>query len=110
MEILRRPTAVDVFRGRIPNGGFQDKHGVFHVEFDPSTEQASVIVLDSVAIIKNTQIDDLDPIRDYIEPDALNRIIGRGKPGDTGVKKVHFVYGEFEVVVEPTGDLWLNWA
>lgn len=91
--------------GAITNGG-PPGNDSFHVSFDPTMDDIAVVIVDTVATIKNTDQERLDPLVEAVDPEALNRIAFEA---DVGTREITFTYSGFHGTVDPDGDLWLDW-
>lgn len=95
--------------GTTPDGGETcDSRDVFHVSFDPDDESVVEVVTDAVAVIHNVEPDELDPLHEAVDVDALEALVApdADRPG---ADEVQFVYEGLAVVVDGEGDVWLRW-
>lgn len=95
--------------GPYPNGGFGDERDVFHVSFDPDAESVVEVVVQAASVIHNKDPEELEPIAETIDPDALEDLFRTPYDDSSGVVEVSFVYEGLETVVHGDGDIWLNW-
>lgn len=96
---------VDDRTGIARNGGRQGGDS-FHVSFDPETDDVAVVIVETVATIRNTDQERLEPLVDVVDPDALNRIASEADPA---TREISFTFAGFQVTVDPAGDLRLAW-
>lgn len=108
MELVRPNEVSTPFDIPYANGGDRGDRDVFHVTFDPETESVDAVVVESVAAIQNCEPEELDPIYEAIEPDALDEVITPSADTQSDVE-LEFVYEGMDVTVEASGDLWLQW-
>lgn len=84
----------------------------FDYEMDP-TERFSEAVVSAVTAVSDCEPvgrpgDDgrvLPPLYDFVDPDALDALLGTTPGGDRGADHLRFDYGEFAVTVEATGSV-----
>ena len=93
--------------GLIANGGSGDELDTFHVQFDPETESVVGVLVESVAAIRNVPPEELDPLADAIDPEALAALVESGKDG--GLERIEFSYAGFIVTISHGGQLRLRW-
>lgn len=92
----------------ITSGGDRDRRDVFHVSFDPATESPTQVVTEAAAVIHNEDPEELGPLYEAVDPEALDDPVT--PPGDdhSGVEEIQFVYAGLEVVLESEGNAWLR--
>lgn len=95
--------------GLVPNGGSSDSRDVFHVSFEPEDESIVQVVTNAVALIHNEEPEDLYPLHEEVDVDALRDVVAPSEDDRAGVDEVRFVYEDLEVVVDGDGNLWLQW-
>lgn len=88
--------------GLIANGGKGDELDTFHVQFDPSTESVVEILVETVATIHNVPLEELDPVADAIDPEALEALLASGEEDD--LERIEFVYQGLVVSVLGSGE------
>lgn len=108
MEIIRR-TEIGPPDSFYTNGGDRATRDVFHVSFDPTTESIDTVIVESVAALKNTEPNELEPLYNAVNPDALQDLIRPGEETRSTANHIQFHYEGLEVRVSSDGDLWLQW-
>lgn len=93
----------------VTSGG-DGRRDVFHVSFDPTTEDVVEVVLRSVAVIHNVEPDELTPLGDAVDPEALSAIFGPASEEFASEVQVTFAYEDLEITVNTEGHVWLEWA
>lgn len=108
MNLITRTEAPGQFPSVAPNGCNRDELEVFHVTFDPDSDPVGELIVEAVAAIQNRQPQNLDPLYETIDTEALDGML---PGGDTrrGFDEVSFVYERMEIMVESSGELWLQW-
>lgn len=93
-----------------PNGGTDDEHDVFHRSFRPGVESVDTVLVESVSVIHNVDEDELDPLYDTVDPDALTGLFEGATSDESNIEEVQFVYEELEVTIVSDGHIWLEWV
>lgn len=70
-------------------------------------ESPTVAVISAVSAVENTPPDELPPLSDSLDPDAINAIIEATDSSD-GTVSVTFTYCNYEVVLFQRGELRLG--
>lgn len=109
MELVRSVSVSGSISGLAANGGDRGKRDVFHVSFDPETESIEVVVVESVAAIQNRAPEELDPLYEAVDPEALDDLVAPEAGEQARVDEVGFVYEGLEVTIESDGDVWIRW-
>lgn len=114
MEIVHRVYET----GRLPepggsprfatNGGTDGGREVFHVSFDTGIESPSVVVLDAVSLINDKPVQELDPLTERVDPDALDSLIAGAHDRQSDSVEVRFDYEGLRITITDDGDLWLR--
>ncbi|WP_121820877.1 HalOD1 output domain-containing protein [Halostella salina] len=84
----------------------------FDYEMEP-TERFSEAVIEAVTTVSDYEPvgvagEDsraLSPLYDFVDPDALNALLGQTPDASKGADRLRFDYGEFAVTVESTGSV-----
>lgn len=76
---------------------------IYRVEFSGGTDEPSTTVVEAVAAITGRKQDELDPLYDAVETDALDSIFGSGIRSDEGDVVITFTYEGVDVVVRNSG-------
>lgn len=87
------------------NGGTDKEPDAFHFQFNPHRDSIYRAIVESIALVHDCDQDDLDPLANSIEPDALATLM---RTREQSVEVV-FHYEGMEVTVESEGDIWLRW-
>ncbi len=109
MELVRSVHETASPSGLVPNGG--GNHGrrdVFHVTFDPGSESPVEVVLDAVAVVHDRQPEDLAPLHDAVDPEALDELVVPSSDHQAGADEVRFVYEGLEISIDGDGNVWLQ--
>lgn len=87
---------------------YDDATGTYRTTYDSSVESPSISVLEAVAAIRDTDPTALEPLDQYIDPDALNVIFEptRVKQGTHG--SLSFGYEGLLIVVHSDGEIELR--
>ena len=87
---------------------YDEESGSYRTRYADNWENPSVRVLEAVAAIRNTDPTDLDPLDEYVDPDALNAVFQptRANPGTHG--SLSFGYEDLSITVHSDGDVELR--
>lgn len=82
--------------------------GTYRASYDPSTESPSICVLEAVGVARDTEPTALDPLDEYVDPDALDHVFDptTRKSGVHG--SLSFNYEGLLVVVHSDGEVELR--
>ncbi len=82
--------------------------GTYRTSYDPSTENPSIRVLEAVGTIRDAEPTMLDPLDEYVDPDALDHVF-RPTTERAGVHgSLSFNYEGLLVVVHSDGEIELR--
>lgn len=109
MELVRSIAVTGSIADLTPNGGHRNERDTFHVTFDPETEPIASVVTESVAAIQNTELEELDPLYDAVDPESIDALLAANDDEQSGADVVEFVYEGMEVTIGSDGDVWLKW-
>jgi hypothetical protein len=74
--------------------------------FDPASDRPSEAVVNAVAARSGTPPNDLSPLYDVVEPDALDSFVEHAhRVGEAGTHQVWFTYEGFDVGVRSDGEI-----
>lgn len=76
--------------------------GRFYAQYGAEQEPLCFAVVEAVAVAKGESPDEMDPLWNAIDPDALEAVVGSAEPG--GVR-VDFAYNGCVVTVTADGDI-----
>lgn len=93
----------------VTNGG-NGRRDVFHVPFDPTSDDVVEVVVRAVAVIQNVEPTELPPLENAVDPDALSAIFGSDSEASTTDVQVTFVYEGLEITVNSDGNVYLEWV
>jgi len=111
MEIVRGVEGLlGSIRTRLVTNGGNGRRDVFHVKFDPETENVTEVVVRSVAVIHNVEPTELPPLGRVVDLDAISAMVGAGSRRVAAGAQVTFVYEDLEITIGSEGDVWLEWV
>ena len=89
-----------------PSDGWRedDRAGVIRAEFDWSETPPAIAVVETLAVATDTEILDVEPLLEQLDPDALNALVGDENRADAGTVVV-FAMADHEVSVHSDGQL-----
>lgn len=103
---------VDAIDSDSPTKNRVSREGHHSVTFDPREESASNLLIRTVAAIENDVPEDLPVLHDYIDPDAVDTLIGssidKENPGHDHT--VAFRYDKYLVHINSSGIITLSSA
>ena len=73
-----------------------------HAQYDWTEIAPTLGVIETVADLVETDEADLDPLFDYIDPEALNSLV---RPRGADAVSVSFDYATYQVTVQSSGDV-----
>jgi len=84
---------------------YDDDGPIVRDEFDPTTTDASTAVVLAVADAANARPQELDPLYEVVDPDALNHLFDDSADGPIAVS---FEYGGYAVTLRGRGEVVLT--
>lgn len=95
--------------GKLVTNGGRPTRNIFEAEFDPQQERPSMILLDTIAFIRNVDPVTLDPLAEAIDTDALDTLLTAQSDPDTHPIEVTFSYEGFHISIRNTGNIRIRW-
>ena len=84
-----------------------DEHDeLYRVRYDEGDESASTVVVAAVAAVAETDPLELQPLRESVDPDALDDLFAKtcgGRARELGC--IEFPYDDYRVVVDASGEI-----
>lgn len=87
---------------------YDDASGTYHATFDIDTESPSVRLLEAVAAVRNEDPTELDPLDNYVDPDALNVIFEPMQSQSGSHGSFSFAYEGLLVLLHSDGEIELR--
>lgn len=83
-----------------------DKDDVFQVEYDWSNISPSTAVAETIAVVVDRDPTSLDPLYEWVEPDALDSIMSSNEAGSTDQNIViSFTFYDLSITVDAQGEV-----
>lgn len=94
--------------GRWTDGAGRGDDDVFHIEFERGEDDVTGVIVRAVAMIRDRDATEIQPLAEVIDPDMLDSMVEQGSGGSSMGGEFTFQYEGLEITVTTDGHVWIE--